>query len=175
MTLPDCTIAPVIRTLDKADALMQSAVVFGSARKNVTAARDLDVAFVIDKPYAFGDLDRYRKLLSAGARGTSRYGLFDLFLVFPDQVWVRNGDCLGFERAKNARALRQAITQEGEPWAQWRERWADGSARWDVVAGRGVAILASARSRLSVADRPGVVVFGRGPGLGLYQGVCLVP
>lgn len=122
MTLPDCTIAPVIRTLDKADALMQSAVVFGSARKNVTAARDLDVAFVIDKPYAFGDLDRYRKLLSAGARGTSRYGLFDLFLVFSDQVWVRNGDCLGFERAKNARALRQAITQEGEPWAQWRER-----------------------------------------------------
>ena len=60
--------------------------------------------------------------MSAGARGTSRYGLFDLFLVFSDQMWVRNGDCLGFERAKNARALRQAITQEGEPWAQWRER-----------------------------------------------------
>ena len=60
--------------------------------------------------------------MSAGARGTSRYGLFDLFLVFSDQVWVRNGDCLGFERAKNARALRRAITQEGEPWAQWRAR-----------------------------------------------------
>lgn len=112
----------VLRVLDKNPKLMSSSVVFGSAVSTPHQAGDLDVAFVVPRRYEFGDLDKYRKLLRAGARGTPRYGLFDLFLVFDDCVWVRNGDCLGFERAQNSRSIRKAIISSSEPWDTWRTR-----------------------------------------------------
>lgn len=101
-------------------SVTKEATVFGSLLLTPESARDVDIAFVVDAPFELGGMDRYRRVLRAGAYGTPRYGLLDVFACFSDQVWVRNGDCLGFTRAQNARALRQAIAQ-GQPWEQWRK------------------------------------------------------
>lgn len=111
----------VLAILDRHSDLMGQARVFGSGRNGLDTAGDLDVGIVLDIPYDTREVDKYRRLLRAGARGTPRYGYFDLFLVFKNAVLVRNDDCLGFVRAKNAIALRRAV-KNGEPWAQWRER-----------------------------------------------------
>lgn len=113
----------VLRVLDKTPKLMSSSVVFGSAVSTPYQANDLDVAFVIPRKYEFGDLDKYRRLLKAGALGTPRYGQFDLFLLFDDCMWVRNGDCLGFERAKNSKSIRKTIISEAQPWGSWRNKF----------------------------------------------------
>lgn len=111
----------VVQQLDKHPALMAEAFVFGSAQTRLEGVGDLDVGIRIHKPYAFGDLDRYRPLLRAGAMGTPRYGLFDLFLIFDNAVWVRDDRCLGFVRAKQAKLFREAVAN-GTPWTTWRER-----------------------------------------------------
>ena len=112
-------ISAVVTVLDSLPVVKESTV-FGSLLSSPETAADVDIAFVVDAPYAQVGIDRYRRVLRAGAYGTPRYGLLDVFACFSDQVWVRNGDCLGFTRAKNARALRQAMAQ-GQPWEQWRQ------------------------------------------------------
>lgn len=119
MTLLSEHLSSVIRILDKSP-LIQEATVFGSLVDRPASAGDVDIAFVIDAPFSSTTLDRYRHLLKGGAYGTPRYGLLDIFLCFSDQTWVRNADCLGFTRAKNAAAIRQAIAQKGQPWEPWR-------------------------------------------------------
>ena len=121
MSTPPLRIDSVVKVLDQSPELMSPAMIFGSALENPHLANDLDVAFVIPRKYEFGDLDKYRRLLKAGALGTPRYGQFDLFLLFDDCVWVRNGDCLGFERAKNSKSIRKTIISEAQPWVSWRE------------------------------------------------------
>lgn len=108
----------VVEILDRSP-LIQSAVVFGSCAARPGEAFDIDMAFVLDEPYSSQAIDRYRRLLRAGAYGTPRYGRLDLFIAFSDGLWVRNENCLGFTRAKNASGLRKAIDQ-GVAWPQWR-------------------------------------------------------
>lgn len=111
----------VIDILDRHAELLGNARVFGSARNGLEGAGDLDLGIVLDVPYDTREVDKYRRLLRAGVRGTPRYGYFDLFLVFTNAVLVRNDDCLGFVRAKHAIAFRREV-KNGEPWVQWRAR-----------------------------------------------------
>jgi hypothetical protein len=112
-------ISDVIQILEKSP-LIAEATVFGSLLDRPAKACDVDLAFVIDAPFSTQLLDKYRSLLKAGAYGTPRYGLFDLFLCFQDQTWVRNENCLGFTKAKNAKEIRAVIQEQGQPWSQWR-------------------------------------------------------
>lgn len=112
-------ISDVIQILEKSP-LIEGATIFGSLIDRPSEACDVDMAFVIDAPFSTQLLDKHRSLLKAGAYGTPRYGLFDLFLCFQDQTWVRNENCLGFTRAKNAKAILEAIKTHGKPWPQWR-------------------------------------------------------
>ena len=111
-------ISSVVRLLDKSP-IIQDATVFGSLIDKPERAGGVDVAFIVNEPFSDRALDTYRHLLKAGAHGTPRHGLLDVFLCFKDQVWVRNENCLGFARAKNSRALRADVAQ-GKPWPQWR-------------------------------------------------------
>ena len=119
MTQLSKSISEVIQILDKSP-LIQGATVFGSLIDRPDKACDVDLAFMIDAPFSTQLLDKHRSLLKAGAYGTPRYGLFDVFLCFQDQTWVRNENCLGYTRAKNIREIRAAIEDHGQPWSQWR-------------------------------------------------------
>lgn len=113
------SLSAVVAMLDSLPITRQ-ATVFGSLLSSPESAGDVDIAFVVDAPYAQVGIDPHRRVLRAGAYGTPRYGLLDVFVCFSDQVWVRNDECLGFTRARNARVLRQAIAR-GQPWEQWRQ------------------------------------------------------
>ena len=112
-------ISQVVAMLDRMPVVSR-AHVFGSLLDNPQQAGDVDIAFVVEKPYPQATVDPFRRVLRAGAMGTPRYGLLDVFVCFPNQVWVRNDECLGFTRAKSAQSLRQAIGQ-GVSWNLWRQ------------------------------------------------------
>lgn len=110
-------LSEVVRVLDRHDKTMAQAMVcLGASPKQVVS-----VVFVIPKQYEFGDLDRYRRLLAAGAMGTPRHGCFDLALVFDDCVWVRTQDCLGFTRSKQPRKIHRDLIKSTVPWPRWRQ------------------------------------------------------
>lgn len=94
--------------------------VFGSAVTRPADAFDLDVGIVLNEPFVDDrQLIPFRRLLHVANRGQPLYGRLDLFLSFPNALLVRDDDCRGFVRAKQAKALRQALTN-GTPWEVWR-------------------------------------------------------
>lgn len=113
------SISNVIEHLDRSP-LTSQCVVFGSLLSAPSEAQDVDIAIMIEAPFSNQALDAFRPLLRAGAYGTPRYGLLDVFVCFSDCTWVRDGDCRGFTVAKNARALRANIKKSGQPWHEWR-------------------------------------------------------
>lgn len=113
------SISEVVKRLD-VSRLIEKAIVFGSLIDNPTQAGDVDIAIWFDEDFDQKKLDNCRELLKIGAYGTPRYGLLDVFVCFRDCTWVRDGDCRGFTRAINARAIRGNIKKHGQPWSQWR-------------------------------------------------------
>lgn len=94
--------------------------VFGSAVTRPADAFDLDVGIVLSDPFVDDrQLIPFRRLLHVANRGQPLYGRLDLFLSFPNALLVRDDDCRGFVRAKQAKALRQALAN-GTPWEVWR-------------------------------------------------------
>ena len=112
----------VVARLDQSTWIQEHGRVFGSLVDRPSEARDVDVGVAVNQPLTdTSQLDSFKKLLRVARRGTPSYGCLDLFVAFPNTLMVRDEECRGFVRAKNAKALRQAIAA-GEPWAQWRER-----------------------------------------------------
>ncbi len=112
----------VVARLDKSTWIQEHGRVFGSLLERPSQARDVDVGVVVDKPLTdTSQLDSFKKLLRVAGRGTPSYGCLDLFVAFSNTLMVRDDECRGFVRAKNARELRKALAA-GEPWAQWRAR-----------------------------------------------------
>ena len=112
----------VVARLDQSTWIQEHGRVFGSLVDRPSEASDVDVGVAVNQPLTdTSQLDSFKKLLRVARRGTPSYGCLDLFVAFPNTLMVRDEECRGFVRAKNAKALRQAIAA-GEPWAQWRER-----------------------------------------------------
>lgn len=110
----------LVARLDRYPQVLR-ATVFGSAVEAPDRARDLDLAFCLDQPHSDRALRRIHPLLSVASYGTTLYGLMDVFVQFSDRLWVRDGDCVRFVRARNARGLRGSICRQGVPWKQWRQ------------------------------------------------------
>ncbi len=86
-------------------------IVFGSvARGDSTATSDLDVVVEAEIPYSPSELKKYRELINIGH---SNYGSFDPFVMFTDLLAVRNDECTGWSKAKNANNILRNIKKDG--------------------------------------------------------------
>lgn len=113
------------RKLDQRDTITLARV-FGSCAASPAIARDLDLAFFCPHPYATPEAQMFAATVASdvlrhGDRRGGHYGELDVFMFFPDKSLVRNGECNGWEIARNAKSIKAAASM-GVSWLDFMHR-----------------------------------------------------
>lgn len=102
-----------LRDLPSADKIM----VFGSVAKDAATPGDLDVALCVPECANWNEAKaEHQETIDAMRRLAYRYyGSFDPFVMTASILAVRNDEATGWQKARNAVALKKAIKQDGTP------------------------------------------------------------
>lgn len=106
----------VLRDLPSADKIL----VFGSVAKNADAPGDLDVALYVPECANWNEAkaEHLETINAMRALAYRYYGSFDPFVMTAGVLAVRNDEATGWQKARNAIALKKAIKKDGVPLAE---------------------------------------------------------